>query len=190
MAIEQKWPTVAPQLFTANGTALGQVQIADTRGFKVKQKVVIVATGQPTIQVQVKRVVSPSALIVGPLAVKQGESLLTVRSDISAYTTASGAFIYAEEQEKSKLKPDDIIQAVYRQEPGTTIGVELDDEFGAPFGPLNPLPTSPVPLWDEIDLTYNVQQDLDTATFKKGAISTVLTFFYDAFANLTKVMRS
>jgi hypothetical protein len=130
MAIEQKWPAVAPQLFTANGGQYGVIKVVNAAGFKVKQKVSISAVGQDTIQAQVKRIIGPDTIIVGPFATTQQTNTLTARIDLTAYTVAASAYILAEEQDKAKLKPDDIIQAVYRQEPGTTIGVEIDDQYG------------------------------------------------------------
>ena len=131
-AIEKSWPAVAPQLFTADGTVHGVITVADSRGFKVKQQVALVATGQPNINVKIMRFISPTQFYVGPVNPKAGQGL-TGRQDISAYTVANGAYIYAEEQPKVTIKPEDIIQAVYRQEPGTTIGVEIDDQFGNPI---------------------------------------------------------
>lgn len=141
MAIEKKWPAVAPRLFTANGTVHGVVTLQNARGFKVKQKVVVKSNTRPDLQLQVKRVY-PTQLILGPIPTKQGEQPLTSRTDLTAYTTADGAYVYAEEQDKSTLKPDDILQAIYRQEPSTSIGVELTDEFGNPINSQNPLPTT------------------------------------------------
>lgn len=138
MAIEQKWPAVAPKLFTTNGGAQGQITVADARGFKVKQFVVIKATSLPDLRVQVKRVTkrpNDFLIIVGPPPEQQtqGKAGLRTTTDLTLYTVALGASIFAEEQDKNKIKPDDIIQAIYRQEPGTTIGVELNDQFGVPY---------------------------------------------------------
>jgi hypothetical protein len=135
MAIEQKWPAVAPQLFTANGSQHGVIKVESAAGFKVKQKVVVSAVGQDILQLQVKRVIGPDTIIVGPApnAQTQNKNSLTMYADLTAYTVAASAHIYAEEQDKAKLKPDDILQAVYRQEPGTTIGVEIDDQYGNPI---------------------------------------------------------
>lgn len=130
MAIETKWGAVAPKLFTANGTTLGIVTVASTSGFKVKQVVVISQNLLPDLQLQVKRVTSPTQLIVGPIPTKVGQSLLTFRTDISAYTVAGGAFIYSAEQDKVKIKPDDIEQAIYDQEPTVAMRSVLVDQFG------------------------------------------------------------
>lgn len=131
-AIEKFWPAVAPQLLTADGNALGVVNVANSAGFKVKMQVVIKATGLPDLTAKIMRFSSKTQFYVGPISPKAGQGL-TGRVDISAYTVAAGAMIYAELQDKVTIKPEDIIQAVYRQEPGTTIGVEIDDQFGNPI---------------------------------------------------------
>lgn len=128
-AIEKSWPSVPPRAFTADGTALGVVTVADSTGFKVKQQVVISATGLPDITAKIMRFISPTQFYVGPTNPGAGQGL-TQRTNIALYTTALGAFIYAQEQPKVTIKPDDILQAIYRQEPGTTIGVEIDDKWG------------------------------------------------------------
>jgi len=132
MSIEQKWPAVPPRLFTANGDAHGNIQIANTAGFKVKQIVVVQGTALPPLRLQIKRA-TRTRLVVGPIGPVAGKDALQSTSDLSLYTVAAGSFIYAEEQTKNKIKPEDIIQAVYRQEPGTTIGVEIDDQYGNPI---------------------------------------------------------
>lgn len=140
-AIEKSWPSVSPRAFTADGTALGVVTVADSTGFKVKQQIVVSATGLPDVTAKIMRFISPTQFYIGPTSPTAGQAL-TKRTDISLYTVLLGAFIYAQEQPKVTIKPDDIIQAVYRQEPGTTIGVELDDEWGNPINKDNPLPVS------------------------------------------------
>jgi len=133
MAIEQKWPAVTPRLFTADGGQYGVIKVLSAAGFKVNQRVVVSAVSLPSLTLQVKRIMGPDTIIVGPIPTKQGEQSLTARQDLTAYTVALGSHIYAEEQDKAKLKPDDIWQAIYRQEPGTTIGVEIDDQYGNPI---------------------------------------------------------
>src|ERR1035437_254514 len=131
-AIEKSWPAVAPQAFIADGTQWGIVSVADSRGFKVKQKVILVATGLPDLEVKIMPFLSPTQFYVGPPNPTAGQGL-TGRADIRAYTVLLGAYVYAADQPKVNIKPEDIIQAVYRQEPGTTIGVEIDDQWGNPI---------------------------------------------------------
>lgn len=195
-AIEKFWPAVPPQLFTVDGTALGVVTVGNSSGFKVKQQVVISASGLPDLTVKIMRFISPTSFYVGPTSPTAGQGL-TQRTDISAYTVLLGAFIYAETQPKVTIKPDDIIQAVYRQEPGTTIGVELDDQWGNPYNANNPIPVevitgsggNTIPTdWTEIDLGYDTNQNLTEAQYLKGAtLERTLNLSYDSNGNLTKV---
>lgn len=133
MAIEQKWPAVAPQPFTADGGAQGQIAAADVRGVKVKQFIVIKATGQPDLRVQVKRVVKKTGKItVGPPSDQQtqGKAGLRTTTDLTAYTLLAGAFFYAEEQDKVRVKKDDQDAATYEQEPTVARRVVQVDQFG------------------------------------------------------------
>jgi hypothetical protein len=142
MAIEQSWSVVAPTLFTANGTTLGVVTVADTAGFKVKSQVIISMPGLPDLTLQCKRVVSTTQLIVGPIPITIGQDSLTTRTNISAYTVLGGAFIYAEEQPKRKFKEQDIWQAVYDQEPTVALRTVGVDEYGNYWNESNPLPVA------------------------------------------------
>jgi hypothetical protein len=253
MAIEQSWSTVAPQAFTADGTDLGVVTVGNTAGFKVKQQVIISMPGLPDLTLQCKRVSSSTQFIVGPIPTKIGQSLLSVRTDISAYTVAGGAFAYAEEQPKVVVKPDDIEKAVYEQEPTVAIRNVLVDQYGSFYGsivdingvnrlavdaavtisgvtvnldaftkdpPDNVLVVGSedgtefgvkhalevasngllqvqvggvtVPEnFSEIDLTYDVDENLSTVTYiVPSQPNVVLTLSYDVNGNLTKVLAS
>lgn len=129
MAVEQKWPAVAPKLFTTNGSSLGVINLVNTKGLKVKQRIVLAAASLPDLQVQVKRVYR-TQIIVGPLVAEQGKQLLTARTDVSAYTLALGAHLFAEEQDKSRLKLDDMEAATYDQEPTCAWREVQVDQFG------------------------------------------------------------
>lgn len=140
MAVEQKWPAVTPKLFTADGGQYGIIKVADARGFKVKQKVAIVAVGQPNLELQVKTVIGPDTVVVGPFPTTQANNGLSARTNLTAYTVAASAYVYAEDQVRVKIKPDDIWQAVYEQEPTVALRTIFVDEFGDFYGPGNPLP--------------------------------------------------
>lgn len=131
MAIEQKWPAVPPQLFTANGTQFGIITVLTTKGFKVKQKVALSNTALLNGQFRVIRVLSETQLKVGLVNPPQGAWFKG--EDVTAWTLVGGAYIYAEEQDKAKLKPEDIIQAVYDQEPTVGLRNVLVDQFGDYF---------------------------------------------------------
>jgi ferredoxin-NADP reductase len=65
MANERTWSAVAPQLLTADGGQLGQVQVADTAGFRVKAYAILSAPNLPDLQIQIKRVESKTKIYVG-----------------------------------------------------------------------------------------------------------------------------
>ena len=128
MAIEKFWERQGPVAFSANGGEDGLVTLSSVICFKVKQSVSIKAIGLPTLQLEVKRVISATQLYVGPRqSVPQKNRSLKTRSDLSAYTTALSASIQAVEQSKAKVPPNDIIQAVYEHEPTIAIRTMMVD---------------------------------------------------------------
>lgn len=140
MAFERHLPAVAPILLTANGAAHGLLQLADTRGLKVKQKIVLSGVSLPQVYVEIKRVLSSTTLIVG-LPTKP----ITDRTfDASAYTTALSSFIYAEEQDKPKVPQNDQFVSVYETEPTDAWRVIPVDQLGDYYGLTNPLPVQDV----------------------------------------------
>lgn len=139
MAYERLWETISPITFAANGGADGTVTIPNVCGFKVKQIVVISAVSLPDLVLEVKRVISPTKLLVGP---KVTTGKMIARQNISAYTTALIATIRAEEQPKVRIPPADAIQAAYEQEPTLAIRTLGVDCIGDPWGNDNPMPVS------------------------------------------------
>lgn len=135
MAIEKKWESIPPISFVIDGTVDGIVTIPSTSGFKTKQEVFLAATGQDTIQLEVKRVNSSTQLVVGP----KGKNLSTV-TDISLYTVAASAQIYADEQARPSIPLQEHERAVYEEEPTVAKRVFLVDELGNPFDADNPFP--------------------------------------------------
>lgn len=198
MAIERKWLTIPPRLFTADGTDQGVITVSTTKDVRVKMLAVIQAPNLPPIQTQVKRVISETQFVVGPTPQElQGKAGLRTTTDISAYTVAEGSFFYCAEQDKSMLKPDDIEQATYEQEPVVARRVISVDQFGNFYDNDNPLPISDVgsaadKAWDDLLLTRDpVTQDLVKAEYKKdGNVVRTLDFTYDEFENLIEVKKS
>lgn len=140
MANERLWDSIGPVAFTANGGQDGVVTLVSTQGLRVKQQVKIYsATKQPLPdKLEIKKVLSPTKAIVGPVETK-GEFLS--RADLSGYLLADSASLTVIEQKKSKPRPEDIIQAIYEQEPVVAIRTFGVDEFGRPYNDGNPLPT-------------------------------------------------
>lgn len=137
MAFERHYQQQGPVLFTQNGGQDGKITLSDVGLIKVKQTVSLRSISQPTIQVQVKRVLSPTILVVGPL-----DNNFKSFQDVSNYTVLDSASLFASEQSKPKLKVDDIWQAVYEQEPSVSIRTLGVDKYGRPWDGENPVPIS------------------------------------------------
>lgn len=128
MLFEKKWPLVI-QSFTADGTMSGLVTVASTDDFRAKQLVHISAAGLDTLELEVKRVISATELYVG----EPGRRMET-RTDVSDYTTALAAQITAHEQPRPAIQPNQILRAVYAEEPAVAFRVLSVDVQGNPIG--------------------------------------------------------
>lgn len=138
MATERKWDAVPPRAFIASGTAQGVITLADTAGFKTKQVAYLSSSTIPApLAVQVKRVLSPTKLIVGAVDNKIAS---WKPLDISAYTVVTGAVIGAEEQNKNNVPTDDHYSAVYESDPTVADRVVFVDKYGNFYDDTNPLP--------------------------------------------------
>lgn len=137
MALEKRLYAIPAQLFTANGTTDGLITLASGAcRFKVKQEVFLSANTLPNLDcIEVKRVISDTQLYVGP---KGGN--IDARIDISAYTTALTARISANEQKRPSIPNEEIVRAVYEEEPTVATRVVMVDKCGDKYGPDNPLP--------------------------------------------------
>lgn len=134
MDTERKWEAIAPRVLTSDGGAYGQVDIASTVGFKVKQKVLIKSNTNITLTLEVKQVQSDTRLIVGP----QGKINLT--SDLTGYLVADSATIEARIQDRSNIDIKQHERAVYAEEPIMAKRVIPVDRIGKYFSTLNPFP--------------------------------------------------
>lgn len=123
--LEKRLGAVPPQAFTADGTDKGLVTLADTRYFKVKQKVILIGATLPNLNLEVKQVIDSTKLLVGPI----NEDIKDY-SDISAYTTALTSFIYANEQKRPSVPLEEFWRAVYDEEPTVALRNILVDKFG------------------------------------------------------------
>jgi hypothetical protein len=139
MAVEKKLLTIALTPFTANGTAFGVVTIADTIGFKTKQIIYLSASGLPTCTAQVKRVISPTQLIVGPI---DGRVETNDFIDLSLYTVALDASIGAAEQSKNNIPDKDHYVAIYESDPIVADRVIPVDPYGNYYDANNPVPVA------------------------------------------------
>ena len=137
MAIEKRWAALAPIAFSADGTLDGVVTLATTARLHTKQKIYIQATAQSTQLLEVKRVLSHTQLVVGP----QNQNL-DATTDLSAYTVAAGAFLYAQEQPRPSIPLQEIERAVFEEEPVVATRVFPVDEWGNSYDAVNPLPVT------------------------------------------------
>ena len=141
MANERSWDSLGPLTFTQNGGADGTITVASTSGLRVKQEVIVSATSQPTLnKLEIKKVLSATKFIVGPI-VTTGKFMS--RQDFTAYTLANNATVKVIEQDKKTPRPEDILKAVYEQEPVVAIRTHAVDELGNGYNQNNPLPTVP-----------------------------------------------
>lgn len=134
--LEKRFTAIPPQLLTSSGTANGVITVADTRLFKVKQEVVLVGTTLPILDIiEIKRINTINQMIVGPR-----NSNINNVTDVSAYTLALNSSIFANEQKRPSIPAEEIIRAVYEEEPTTALRNMLVDKQGNDFDAQNPLP--------------------------------------------------
>jgi len=136
MAIEKKWPAVAPRLLAADG-GLGTIQLANTSGFKVKQTIALQSSTQPTLQLKIQKATRTVLRVTLP---SQQPNAYAPPLDLTAYTLADGAFVTAEEQPKANLSFEDRDMATYDQEPTVARRNVLVDQYGDYYDVANPMP--------------------------------------------------
>lgn len=135
MAIERSWVGIPTQLFTVDGGQYGQVSIPTTEGIKVKQKVYVGSNLINPQQLEVKRVIDSTTILLGPI----GPEMKTY-SDLRVLTTAANAYLRIDEQERPKIVPDAFWRAVYDEEPTVALRTTLVDSLGNRFTKSNPIP--------------------------------------------------
>lgn len=134
MTREKTWSAISPKSVTFNSTASGQVFIATTEEFKVKQLVTVRGNALPPLDLQVKRINSDTELLLGP----RNPSSDPV--DLSLYTVAASSTISAQEQTRPSIPDKEYMRAVYAEEPAVAIRGLLVNEQGQPYSDENPLP--------------------------------------------------
>jgi len=146
--LEKRFYAVPPQLFTADGTTSGVVTVAANACalFKVKQKIYLSASGLPDLQLEIKEIDSEENIQVGPIAgtlkVPGANTGISARTNISAYTVALGAAIFAVEQKRPAIDNIEIVRATYQEEPTCAVRSIMVDDCGSTFGSDNPFPTT------------------------------------------------
>jgi hypothetical protein len=137
--LEKRFAAVAPQLLTSNGTVAGQITVVDGSLYKVKQIISLQATGVGPAQFQVQRIINCNTIFLGPVG---SSDIINSRSDVSAYTVALGAFIFAIEQPRPTVPEEQVTRWTYEEEPVVARRVVIVDECGDKFNDSNPLPVA------------------------------------------------
>lgn len=155
--LEKRFVAVSPQLFTTDGTSDGKLTVVYSGFFKVKQQVTITSNVQPPLEVEVKRINSINDIEVGP------RGKIEARTDLSNYTVAAGANIRANEQFRPLIPQEEVIRAVYEEEPVVAyrvIGVDQDGNT------INWSEDGLVPQeFDDVVLTRDLDEDIVEAKF-------------------------
>jgi hypothetical protein len=188
VAFERQWSAVT-QAFTSDGTVQGLVTVSDAKGFYVKQQIYLSSNTQPSIQLQVQRVIGPNWIYVS----KPGTAYNGPYTDVSAYKVADNATISANQQLFPTVKPEDADQATFEREPIVARRVIPVDEYGTKIGkdnPLNVIIARTIPeKWDDIELTYDSNDNLIQASWYLNSILIrQLALSYDSNDNTTKVV--
>lgn len=137
-ATEKVFLAVAPQNFASNGTPSGLVTIANTKLFRVKQRVQIQSSTEPTLtDIEVKFIASPTEMYVGPCI-----PAMNARSDLTSYLVADGATVSAKEQPRPNIPIDkqQIDAFEYEHEPIRAKRIYQVDDCGRPYNAGNPFP--------------------------------------------------
>jgi hypothetical protein len=146
--LEKRFYAVPPQAFTADGTVSGVITIAGNACglFKVKQKIILTATGLPNLALEIKQIDGEGNIQVGPsagtLGVVGSNTGISARTDISAYTVALSATIFADEQRRTSIDNIEIVRATYEEEPTVAVRSIIVDPCGDLISAANPLPVA------------------------------------------------
>jgi len=135
--LEKRLIAVPPQLLTTDGTANGKLTVADSTFFKVKQVIFIRNNTLQPIELEIKRIDDAHTIYLGPLT-----QTIDKRSDLTAYTVASGSYIYSNEQKRPSIPVEELQRAMYEEEPVVAQRTVLVDKFGNKYDDSNPLPVS------------------------------------------------
>lgn len=135
MALERRWRQVSPRSFVEDGKENGEVVLNDTIYLRVKQKVVVRALGEDDLVLEVKRVSSPTRVVLGP-----DDNNINTRIDLTAYTVAKTASLSAQEQDKKVPGDKDQMKHSYEQEPILARRVIHVDPYGDFYTVSNPMP--------------------------------------------------
>ena len=179
MKLEKRFRAVSPQLLTSDGGEKGQVTVADTCLFKVKQQIILQATGLDNLELEVKRIDSDTEMRLGPRS-----SNIREYTDLTAYTTGLASFIIANEQNRPNIPFEEFQRATYEEEPVVAWRNMLVNKRGVPISEDDPLPVDAIlsiPGDLNVDIAHPTQ-----ATIVNQVVAAANTEFSIALPNDTK----
>lgn len=181
--LEKRFAAVPPQLFTADGTTNGVIKVVYSGFFKVKQQIIIKSNTQgPTTDLEVKKITDVNTIEVGP------KGKITDRADLSMYTAANQAVIFANEQHRPLIPQEEVIRAVYEEEPVVAYRVIGVDQSG---NTVNWSEDGLVPQeFDDVVLTRDLDEDITKAEFYlRGTEIRDLELTYNLAKSLVRVRK-
>lgn len=133
MAIEKSWSKVGPLALTADGDKEGTVIVPSTANLYVKQKVLIITNTVELVNLEIKSVLSKTALKVGPRTPS-----MTDYSDLSAILVSENAVLRADFQPRPGIDLKEHERAAFAEEPIVAKRTILVDRLGEYFDENNP----------------------------------------------------
>lgn len=133
---ERKWPSVIITPITVSGD---KIIVSDSRGLHPKQQITLYKTGLEPLALEVKRVLDPQTIQVGPTpqdnngAKKQAGRGVGIDSIQSVPVTYSGGSLEAAEQARTSISSEAVWPAVYSEEPTVAIRTIPVNYFGTPL---------------------------------------------------------
>jgi len=148
MAIEKHWKSISPVNFTSDGSSYGEIQVTSTKHFRVKQQVIVKSSTQPAITLEIKRVTSTTAMVLGD------KGNINNRYNLSAYLASESAIVYAKEQPRNEIPQKEYERACFEEEPVVAKRTILVDKLGNLIDEDNPLPTDATLENASIEIQY------------------------------------
>jgi hypothetical protein len=174
---EKWWDAIAPRFFAANGGTTsagnsGLITLSSTIDYRVKQQVIVLATGQLSLELEVKQVDSETTMWVGP------PGNINLRQDLTNYTTANSAQIFANTQPRPAIPEKDYQRAMFEEDPVNARRSILVDDFGDKYNSSNPFP---VTSDNDGILLFNLPYDSGQTTYPSST-QTVYTTYVGGFS--------
>lgn len=164
MAYERKFNTIPAQLLTTDGGKEGQITVADTSGYHVKQQITIFSNTRSPIIYQVQRVNSSTDLVLGIL-----RSPIESFVDLTLYLVSDAATVSSPGGPRPAIGFDDHARASYEEEPVAAVRTFGVDQQGNPYTSENPFPTNTTATIEgPLDVDLNGLNKFQTNQFTVG----------------------